>query len=533
MTGSSPAPLTVEVARHYLRPRPLSDWRDGLVAALLFGGTALYCASLPHSLGPADESVHLYEAKRIVDGEVLYRDVFNFITPGWFYLMASLFWVFGTNIDTARMAMVVTHGLTAVLLYFSCRRLGIRRALSWPPAVGYLVLCQSAFPIVSQHWVSTLLCTALLFVCAGRRSERATWAMWPGLILGLLIGVQQQRGAFMAAGAAVWLLADVMLRRNQSSTPRAAAVLKEGASLAVGVLLGVGPLLGIALARAGVRPVWNALVIFPLFNYRGHMHCPWGDVNLMTAWNASFTFPLVLKYLPVVLLASAGRLFSFWIRRDDLACARTLLLLLIFSGASALSIAYFPDFIKISFIASVFLVAAAENLEWAVRRMPASTGQKHGLVWLSAAVFLVASVRHLYGNVIRLRAAFPVSHATAFGRIDFPSADEARLRDVLAALLAEARSRGLYGYPILADLYLTVPAHNPTPYGFFLSSGYHTPEQVQQVIDILATRKLPYIVAIPGLLKSDDPVFRYIVDAYEPMPPPLAGRMIYRRKTGA
>jgi len=35
-----------------------------------------------------------------------------------------------------------------------------------------------------------------------------------------------------------------------------------------------------------------------------------------------------------------------------------------------LSIAYFPDFIHIAFIAPFFFVAAAENLEWAARHLP-------------------------------------------------------------------------------------------------------------------------------------------------------------------
>jgi hypothetical protein len=107
------------------------------------------------------------------------------------------------------------------------------------------------------------------------------------------------------------------------------------------------------------------------------------------------------------------------------------------------------------------------------------------------------------------------------------------LRDTLAALLAEAPSRGLYAYPILSDLYLTVPADNPTPYGFFLAFGYHRPEEVQRVVDILEARKLPYVVMAPALLKPNDPIFQYVVKAYEPMyPTPLAGRIIYRRKSG-
>lgn len=509
-----------------------SDWRDALFAGLLFTATVLYWIWLPHSLGPADESVHLYEAKRVLDGEVLYRDVFNFITPGWFYLMASLFWLFGTSIETARTAMAVMHGITVLFVYFTCRRLGIRRGLAWLPPLGYLVICQSLWPIVSQHWVSTMLCAALLFVCARRTAGRAAWAFRAGLVLGLLISVQQQRGAFMAAGVAGWLLADALLRWRYATAPTAAAIFKEAVALAAGTVLVVGAFLAVAVAKAGLQPVWYALITFPLFNYHTETRCSWGDVNLMTAHNARFTFPIILTYLPAVLIVSAGRFIALWSRRRDPLTAQTLLLLLIFSGASALSIAYFPDLIHISFIAFVFLIAAAENLEWAVCRLRVVPRAVAAVGWLAAAALLVVSGRHLYANLLVLRHDFPVPHQTAFGRVDYPTADEARLRDEMAALLATTPSRALYGYPILSDLYLTIPADNPTPYGFFLAGGYHSRQEVQRVIDILQERQPLYVVMLTGLVKPDDVVGQYISEAYEPISPtPLAGRVIYRRKT--
>lgn len=503
---------------------------DAIIAALLFSGTVLYWASLPHSLQPADESVHLYEAKRLLEGEVLYRDFFNFITPGWFYLMASLFRLFGTSIETARATMAVVHGLTAVLVYFACRRLEIRRELSVLPAFAYLALCQSAWPLVSQHWISTILCAALLFAWTKQRESRTASLLGLAIALGLLISVQQQRGVFMAVATVVWLLADAGLRRWYAFTPTASAALRQAAILTAGTTLVVGLILTVAVATAGFAAVWNALVIFPLFNYRSEMSCPWGDVNLLSGWYAQFTYPLVLKYLPVVLVVSFLRLAWLAARRRELAVAQGLLLVLIFCGASALSIAYFPDFIKISFIAFAFCVAAAENLEWLARKTPGSPHLKQIVLWTLAAGALVLAAWHLSANQDALRRIYPISHMTAFGRVDYKSAEEAQLRDQLDALLDTAPTRALYAYPILADLYLTVPADNPTPYGFFFAAGYHSPEQVQQVIDILRARQLPYIVALPGFQKADDPVFRYITEAYEPLSAkPLAGRMIYRR----
>ena len=122
------------------------------------------------------------------------------------------------------------------------------------------------------------------------------------------------------------------------------------------------PLLGWLIARAGFARVWRALVIFPIYDYAGVTHCPWGDVNIMTAWQGSFTFPLLLKYLPVAMLLPAGRLLWALARRRGREEAQRLLLLFVLCATSIVSISYFPDFVHIAFIAPVFLVAIAESV---------------------------------------------------------------------------------------------------------------------------------------------------------------------------
>jgi hypothetical protein len=149
------------------------------------------------------------------------------------------------------------------------------------------------------------------------------------------------------------------------------------------------------------------------------------------------------------------------------------------------------------------------------------------------AAALVASGRHLRANLLRLRDAYPVRHATAFGNVDYAGEAEAGLSDRMATLLADAGSRTLYGYPILADLYLTVPADNPTRYGFFFYSDYHTPAEVQEVLDVLAARRVPYVVVLPDWLKPDDPILAFVIREYEPTSPTFAGRVIYRLKQPA
>jgi hypothetical protein len=507
--------------------RDAVDFADLVIAGLGCAATALYVVSLPRNLGQADESVYLYEAKRILEGAVLYRDVFEITTPGWLFLMAALFRAFGVDLATARATLAVLHGVTAAILYLTCRRLGVRRGLSWPVPLAYLAVCASAWPVASQHWLGTTLCSVVLFLCAGhRRHERPSWALGPGLVLGLLIGVQQARGITIAAGMLVWLLVDRALRRRYAAP--VPPLLAEPAWLAGGVLMIVLPLGIFLVARAGVEPVWRALVLHPLINYRAQSHCPWGLVNFPIAPQSTYTFPRLLAYLPVVLVAPAVRLIRLVLRREDLAAARRLALLLVFSGSSIMSILYFPDFIHIAFIASVLFVVLAESVEWAVRLLPASPVLVRACGVAAGVVLALAGAVHLQRNLVRSREAYRFTRQTAFGRVDLANPVEAALYDRVQALPRD-QTRELFCYPIISHLYLMLDARNPTPYQFVVP-GYTAPDQIQDILTILDARQLPYVVALPGLTAPGDPIMAYIERHYAPLATTGADAGIYRRR---
>jgi hypothetical protein len=487
-------------------------WPDGLLAALIFAGTVAYLVALPRNLNPADESIYLYEAKRLLHGEVMYVDVFDLITPGWMYLMALLFRLFGTDMATARLATAVLHGVAAVGIYCTGRALHVRRGLAWPAPVAYLVVSQAAWPIASQHWLSTLLCVIVLWVCVARSRARPTWTFLPGVVIGLLIAVQQQRGLIIAAGVFVWLILDHALQHRFQPGPPSRRLIVQLTCLMAGASSIIVPMLVFLVARAGVSPVWEALVVFPVANYGGITHCEWGNINILTVWQGSFTFPRALKYLPVVLGLIVPRLAVLWIRRRELEEARTLLLLAVFCLASMLSIAYFPDFIHIAFIAPAFLVAIAWCAESLVRWLPAPRRARQVVGWLAAALVVVAAGARLQRNLSRLREAYPVSRDTAFGHVDLAATDAA-FYDRIKELMRDASSPYLFASP---NLYLLVDAPSPIPYGFFLAQLYSR-EQVQRAIDLLAERRPSYVV-LPPFTEAHDPIVEWVSQRYEPIP---------------
>jgi hypothetical protein len=520
------------------QPRPRGGWLDVLLPALLFTATTLYVAAQPRNLAPADESVYLYEAKRVLEGAVLYRDVFEITTPGWLWLMAALFRIFGVDLATARLTIAVLHGVTAVFLYGACRRLAIRPGLAWLPALAYLVVSQPAWPIASQHWLGTLLTVLLLWICAAvpgadpvaSAARPAHWALWPGVVIGLLIGVHQQRGVLVGAGIVLWLIADRYVQRRHRVAQPVPALTAQLVWIAIGVALVVVPM-GIALvASAGLEPVWQALIVHPLFQYRGTMRSAWGQSNGLVAEAASYTFPRLLKYLPAILIVDVVRFAVLEVRRAHLAEARRLLFLIVSCATAVLSITYFPDYIHIAFIAPLFFVVAAEILERAFGAAVQRTPALRAVGWVAGALLLAACAWRLEHNLERSRARYPFIRQTAFGRVALASDLEARLYDKMHELMQQAPSRELFCYPIVSYLYLMLDVDNPTRYQFLLRP-YTTDAQLAEVVSVLEQRRLPYIVAFPGVLRPDDPVLAYLHRDYEPLSEAGdLGQGIFRRK---
>lgn len=499
-------------------PALLHSRLDRAVVLLLFAGTLAYLSQLPRILGPSDEGLYLYNSKRILEGDVIYRDIYDIITPASHYVMALAFLLFGTSIVTARAVIAVVHGFAVIVAYATCRTLGVRRAVAVPAALGYLALCQPAFPYASPHWISTCLCLLLLFLLVHRGGVRdRSRAILLGVAVGALIAVQHQRGAGMAITVVAVLLLQHFVDRRFGLAPPLGTLAWRIAQFAAAVALVVLPMLVAMLTAAGFQPVYRALVEHPLITYRATMRSPWGYVSLLTAQLAAFTAPRLLKFLPVVLVLPLARAVVGWVRRADPADVRSVATLSAFGAFSALSITYFPDFIHIALIAPVLLITVAESLEWLLRRLP-HTGKLPARAGAVVGSALLAAVgAQLYRNHRLGWWAFSVPLETRFGEVDFTS--KSRELDLVRKaedLLAEIPSRQMFVYPGYASLYLMTGANNPTPYPLLIPR-YNFDDQLVDATRILEAKKVPLVFLYRPVMSDTDLVFRYVREHYEPV----------------
>lgn len=63
-----------------------------------------------------DTWIALYGAKRIFEGQLLYKNFFDFVTPGTDYVLASAFYLFGVKLSVARIALAVSNGVAVAIV---------------------------------------------------------------------------------------------------------------------------------------------------------------------------------------------------------------------------------------------------------------------------------------------------------------------------------------------------------------------------------------------------------------------------------
>jgi len=513
---------------------------DLVVVVALAAVTAVFLLAWPRKLGNADESYLLFEAKRLSDGEVMYRDVFDFITPLATYLMAAAYRLFGATIETVRVVMAVVHASAVALVYAGARLLGVRRVLAVGPALGLVVFGYPTFPEASPHWFATALMALLVVGLVGWRWDvRCGPAFALGLVDGALLSMQQQKGAVLGIGLAVIVVVVTLLASRDPARERGASLVRRLLALAAGAVVVTGAVLGGTAVVAGVAPLVDAVVRYPLESYAPAGTVGWGGIAPFMQRRATPATLAYARLLPVALVVPAARaLIAAWPAPAS-AFVRSRLALVLFGGSSALAIAYFPDFIHVAFVAPAFLVAAADTLEWVVAWMPGERARTALAAAIACVVVAGLGWRAVEGVRVA-RGEFPIAHDTAFGRVDLAVPWQAAIVDRLRRELDAAPSRDVFAYPQMASPYLLAGGTNPTRFQMF--NGVVAPKgQIDELLAALTRHRVRWVVANPHLLnRPRDPVMQYLRDHYEPIEIPeidtyadLVMWWLYRRRGDA
>ena len=89
--------------------------RPGLLSFLVGVLSFAYLLTYPLAIGRADESHLLHGAKRVLEGQAIYRDFFAILTPLSYYLFAAIYRLGGTTLLAARVGMALINACGCAL----------------------------------------------------------------------------------------------------------------------------------------------------------------------------------------------------------------------------------------------------------------------------------------------------------------------------------------------------------------------------------------------------------------------------------
>jgi tetratricopeptide (TPR) repeat protein len=309
--------------------------RDAWVPLAIFVGALAYLLPLRrYGVAVSDDGWYLVPVLRMLDGEILYRDVWTFYPPLEHHLLAWLFEATGPSIVASRTLLALAIATAAALSYRLARR-AAPPALAWLPAALYAV--------APGPWPKAFLglCTALFFVALARAFEQPVPLRFAalGAVAGATLGLRQDLGVAQLATVLVAVPLPVWFPKGfPGAAP--ARLLPLAAAAFAGFAALVAPLAGYYALHGALRDLWEAVFVRALAQQSGAYPPVLPELlGLRAREGLAVALPMLA---PPVLYAGFAVALAARLRREGMGAQGALQGALVAYAAATLSQAYHP-----------------------------------------------------------------------------------------------------------------------------------------------------------------------------------------------
>jgi hypothetical protein len=412
--------------------------RTGGIAVFILAGLWLWWIVSRRFLLTFDEGIFVDGSRRILAGQVPYRDFFILMGPGTFWLQALALRVFGMTLAASRAVMILDLAILATCVYWLIsRQLGIAYA-AWTAAA--LVILETASPgmtIPSHRWDSAALATLAITICAsetrrygvfiaGCCAAFAAWTTPPVALVGLVILI------------CFWI----------EDRSKIAPYLAGCAAVTIGCA-------GALAIQGGLQPMieqfrWNGS------HYTNANYLPYG--SLFGRGYAQFFSGATIYELPVRALVVFGIILPILLPPVAAVCfpwwRGTPFLRLLFAGGAALAVSTYPrmDLPHLTYAAPLFYALTAilaTSIPW-----PKLRGVLFAAGTLLVAVFACTAIAQHVSEV---------ALETNVGTIRASREEAVFLRDLEREI---PLGSGLFVFPYLPIASFLTLSQNPTRYSY-------------------------------------------------------------------
>ncbi len=245
------------VARHVLK-RPL-PWF--LAGCALFLYLILFTPSGATIFLRGDASIYVLNARRMLNGQVMYKDFFQLTTPGTELVYLTLCGFFGPRLWISNF-MLLALGLSLVWFSVVISQSIMSGPAVYLPGISFLTCCFFSERDATHHWYTVLAVTAAMTLILQKRSARRMAGV--GVLCGLATFFTQLRRLMALIGFAAFLPWEHYHARRNLHLFR-----QQCTSLIAAFLATVAALHAYFVWKAGLTTFFPCTVIFGLRYYSG------------------------------------------------------------------------------------------------------------------------------------------------------------------------------------------------------------------------------------------------------------------------
>ena len=438
-------------------------------------------STVPVLLG-GDQVFFWMDAQRMMHGDRIYRDFFQFTGPGTDLIYLGAFHLFGTRVWVPNIIVLVL----GVILGWTCFRIGTKilpRPMAFLATASVVVVLYGRLLNATHHWFSELAVLMAVFVLMkGSESSRVILA---GLLLGVATFFTQSRGPTAAFAVAAYFLWEGL--RTTCSWP---AVFRRIVLLACTLALVWIVLSSYFVVTLGWQEIWYWQVTYVL-RYQVGDHQFLGlptDFRLNALPFASQVLTIYLA-LPV---AFGTSLLHAWSSRHEpptrVEASRVLLTLV--GIANALEVAQSPNWLRVYCVAPPGILLTA----WLVGRLGGYKRTAKVLLWTAIVVLALDQIRSQH------------RHESVLVKTPAGTASTSSLKaEKLIWIERHTRAGDYFFQAPWPGVYLPLQLRNPVFAEAFRNDDLTRPEFVTLAIDQLEKKHVRYVLWSPQL-DSQEPL---------------------------
>ncbi len=214
-----------------------------------------------------DEGLIVYGASKILHGDLPYKDFWTLYAPGQFYLVAGLFYIFGTELLTERISSTIVLFFLSSVLFWNARKFVPKKYALF--SFAFFVLWLGDYRFFANSMPSALLLSfvgtlCLLYYFSSKPSS--LYIVLAGIATGIATLFRHEIGlvTFLVEFALIILFVYYTNETKETRILKKLAIaVRRGTSYLLGYVFALIPFVVYFVVSVPLDEIWNDLFVFP------------------------------------------------------------------------------------------------------------------------------------------------------------------------------------------------------------------------------------------------------------------------------